>query len=163
MRTLCSIVAVSLLALPALAEDKKKKDGNFDDLFGAPPPKDNLDAMKKATEGMGAKTAADPLPEEKIFYRSDHFAFVRKGVPALMMLGGPAGDVDKWMARAKAWMDSDYHQPGDVVRPDWDWSGARTIAAIGLVIGLRVANADAMPQWIPSAPFSRPAAAAKPS
>lgn len=65
MRRLSLLLALSLLALPALAGDKKKPkdDGvNIDDLFGAPPSKgSNLDAMKKATEGVGAKAGGDAL------------------------------------------------------------------------------------------------------
>jgi hypothetical protein len=108
----------------------------------------------------GATTAPDPVPEERVFYRSDHYAFVQKGVPALMFLGGPAGDVAQWIARAKKWMETDYHQPADIVRPEWHWDGARALAAIGLVTGMRVANADAMPAWLPSSPLNKPRAAA---
>jgi hypothetical protein len=107
----------------------------------------------------GGQMAADPLPEEGVFYRSDHYAFVKKGVPALMLLGGPAGDVAPWIARAKKWMETDYHQEGDIIRPDWNWDGARTIAVIGLITGLRIANAEAMPVWLQSSPFNKPRAA----
>lgn len=109
----------------------------------------------------GGQIVPDPFPEEKVFYRSDHYAFVKKGVPALMPLGGPAGDVAPWVARAKKWMETDYHQPGDIIRPDWNWEGARTVAIVGLITGLRVANAEAMPVWLPSSPFNKPRAAAK--
>jgi hypothetical protein len=64
MRRLSLVIALAVAATPALAEDKKKKDSgvNIDDLFGAPPAKGgNLDAMKKATEGMGNKTGATGL------------------------------------------------------------------------------------------------------
>jgi hypothetical protein len=108
---------------------------------------------------MGTEIVPDPMPEEKAFYRSDHYAFVKKGVPALMLLGGPGGDTAAWVARANEWMKTDYHRATDVVRPEWNWDGPRTLAAIGLVVGLRVATADAAPEWLPKAPFSRPAKA----
>lgn len=111
--------------------------------------------LEAVVTANGGQVAPDPMPEERAFYRSDHYAFVKKGVPALMLLGGPEGDVAPWIARAKKWMETDYHQPGDIVRPDWNWDGARTIAVVGLVIGLRVANAEVMPSWLPSAPFKR--------
>ena len=63
MRALIVVMALTLCASSS-AEEKKKAPppaNNFDDLFGAPPPKTNLDAMKKATDGMGAKTSADGL------------------------------------------------------------------------------------------------------
>ena len=62
MRTLyvAVAVAVAVLSSSAFADDKKdkKKGGDqFDNLFGDPAPKtNNLDAMKAATEKMGAKT-----------------------------------------------------------------------------------------------------------
>lgn len=111
-----------------------------------------LEGVSVAT---GQTVTPDPLPEEQAFYRSDHYAFVKKGVPALMLLGAPEGDVANLIARARKWMATDYHQPTDTVRPDWNWDGPHTLAIVGLVIGLRVANADAMPAWLPAAPFKR--------
>jgi hypothetical protein len=98
----------------------------------------------------------DPMPEENAFVRSDHYAFVKKGVPALMLLGGPAGDVSMWIPRAKKWLETDYHSPSDTVKPDWDWTGPQTLAQLGLIMGLRVANADAMPAWHSTSPFNKP-------
>ena len=103
----------------------------------------------------GNRIAPDPMPEEKSFYRSDHYAFVKKGVPALMLMGAPDGDTDAWVARARKWLKTDYHQPTDTVRPDWSWEGARTIAVITLLTGLRVADADVLPAWLPTSPFNR--------
>lgn len=98
----------------------------------------------------------DPMPEENAFVRSDHYAFVKKGVPALMLLGGPAGDVSMWIPRAKKWLETDYHSPSDTVKPDWDWTGPQTLAQLGLIMGLRIANADAMPMWRSTSPFNKP-------
>jgi hypothetical protein len=98
----------------------------------------------------------DPMPEENAFVRSDHYSFVRKGVPALMLLGGPAGDVSVWIPRARKWLETDYHSPSDTVKPDWDWTGPQTVAQLGMIIGLRVANADAMPAWKAASPFNKP-------
>jgi len=103
----------------------------------------------------GNRIAPDPMPEEKSFYRSDHYAFVKKGVPALMLMGAPDGDTGAWVARARKWLKTDYHQPTDTVRPDWSWEGARTIAVVTFLTGMRVANADALPAWLPSSPFNR--------
>jgi Zn-dependent M28 family amino/carboxypeptidase len=96
------------------------------------------------------------MPEENAFVRSDHFAFVKKGVPALMLLGGPAGDVSIWIPRARKWLETDYHSPSDTVKPDWNWTGPQTLAQLGMIIGLRVANADAMPAWRTTSPFNKP-------
>jgi len=98
----------------------------------------------------------DPMPEEKAFFRSDHYELVKKGVPALMLLGAPGGDEKQWIDRARGWLDKDYHQTTDVVRDDWNWGGARTTAAIGLVVALRVADAPAAPAWNAQSRWQRP-------
>ncbi|HWN10776.1 MAG TPA: M28 family peptidase [Pyrinomonadaceae bacterium] len=111
-----------------------------------------FDEVSAAT---GTIVTPDPVPEENAFVRSDHYAFVKRGVPALMLMGGPAGETSVWIPRMKKWMDTDYHSANDTVKPDWDWTGPRTLAQIGLVIGLRVANAEAMPAWRATSPFNR--------
>ncbi len=98
----------------------------------------------------------DPMPEENTFVRSDHYAFVKKGVPALMLMGVPAGDAGVWLPRARKWLNTDYHSSNDIVKPDWDWTGPQTLAQFGLILGLRVANADAMPAWKTTSPFNKP-------
>ncbi len=115
--------------------------------------------LGKTLEGVlqatGITLTPDPMPEEQAFYRSDHFAFVQRGVPALMLLGGPEGDPAVWIARARKWLETDYHQTTDTVQPNWNWEGPRASATVGLIIGMRVANNDALPAWLPSAPFKR--------
>ena len=116
--------------------------------------------FEEAVRATGNIVTPDPFPEENVFTRSDHYEFVKRGVPALMLAGGPAGDVSVWAARTKKWLETDYHSPNDVVLPGWDWSGPQTVAQVGLLIGLRVANADTPPAWLPSSPFNKPRAAA---
>ncbi|MGB7926345.1 MAG: M28 family peptidase [Pyrinomonadaceae bacterium] len=111
--------------------------------------------FEDVTAATGNIVTPDPFPEEKAFYRSDHYAFVLKGVPALMLLGAPGGDPTPFIARAQKWMATDYHQPTDTVRPDWNWDGPRTLAMVGMIIGMRVADANQMPAWLPAAPFKR--------
>lgn len=103
----------------------------------------------------GVTVIPDPRPEEKAFYRSDHYYFVKKGIPGIMLLGAPAGETKTWIERLKQWEKSDYHQPSDVIRPDWNWDGPRTIAVIHAVLGLRVATQDLMPKWVNTSPFNR--------
>jgi peptidase M28-like protein len=110
----------------------------------------------------GNTVTPDPMPEEKAFTRSDHYEFVKKGVPALMLLGGPEGDVSVWIPRAQKWLATDYHSPNDTIKPDWNWTGPQTLAKLGMVIGLRVANTEAMPTWLPTSPYQRSAPKALP-
>lgn len=111
--------------------------------------------LSDVAAAFSIKVIPDPMPDEKSFYRSDHYAFVKKGVPALMLLGAPAGEASGWIDRMKKWEKTDYHQPTDVIRPDWDWTGPLAIAQVGVVMGMRVANSEQMPSWLQKSIFNR--------
>jgi len=111
--------------------------------------------LRTVATAQGLTVIPDPMPEEKSFYRSDHYFFVKKGVPGLMILGAPGGDVAAWTKRMKQWEKTDYHQPTDIIRPDWNWQGPQTLATLGAVMGMRIANSEQMPSWLPQSPFNR--------
>lgn len=66
-------------------------------------------------------------PESGGFFRSDHFSFAQKGVPAVFA-GGGSQPVDEptraYKARMKQIMKGCYHSTCDEYRDDWDLSGA---------------------------------------
>ena len=119
--------------------------------------------LNEVAAATGLRVIPDPMPEEKSFYRSDHYFFVKKGVPGIMILGAPDGTTESWTDRLRKWEKTDYHQPTDVVRPDWDWSGPRTVAGVMLLMGVRAANAETMPEWLPSSIFNRERGTDKPA
>jgi hypothetical protein len=112
--------------------------------------------LEGVVTATGNSVVPDPMPDEKSFYRSDHYAFVKKGIPALMLFGAPEGSTTDLVARIRKWLDTDYHQPTDTVRPDWNWDGPRELAVVGLIVGIRIANEEAMPRWLVSSPFNQP-------
>ena len=76
---------------------------------------------------QGRTVRADPEPEKGLYYRSDHFSFAKVGVPAfdpdagIDFVGKPAG----WgLKKREEYTANDYHKPSDVIKPDWDLSGA---------------------------------------
>ena len=109
---------------------------------------------------MGMRISPDDHPEQGHFYRSDHFAFARVGVPAVSIGAG-----NDYVGRAAGWgleQDDDYtahryHQPSDEYRPDFDLRGAAQLAEIVLKLGTSLANSRAYPSWNPDAEFRRPA------
>ena len=107
-------------------------------------------------KAMGGEIMPDPFPEENVFFRSDHFAFVRRGVPVVYPISAPAGDLEGFKARAAKWLVTDYHMAADTVQKDWSWKGVQQLAVLGLVVGLRVANQDAMPAWVSTSPYNHP-------
>lgn len=111
--------------------------------------------MADVSMAMGITVAPDPVPDEKVFYRSDHYSFVTRGVPALMLMGAPEGNIQDAMKRMAKWEKTDYHQPGDIIQKDWSWEGAKTVADVMGIMGLRLANADAMPSWLASSRFAK--------
>ncbi|MGD9562355.1 MAG: M20/M25/M40 family metallo-hydrolase [Pyrinomonadaceae bacterium] len=111
--------------------------------------------LEEVARSYGVNVIPDPMPDEKVFYRSDHYSFVERGIPALMLLGAPAGDKEVWIKRIKDWEKTDYHQPGDVILPTWDWEGPETVAEVMAILGWRISEADRMPSWLPSSRFNK--------
>ncbi len=111
--------------------------------------------LNEVASAEGLKVIPDPRPDEKSFYRSDHYYFVKKGIPGIMLLGAPEGEPKIWIDRMKQWETTDYHQPTDTIRPEWNWEGPRMVAEVMAIMGLRVANEENMPAWLSSSPFNR--------
>lgn len=79
------------------------------------------------------------------YFRSDHFNFVKRGVPAVVIEYGK-DLVDP--SRPNKYPRADwYHKPSDEYKEDWDFSG--TLAHVNMMfgVGLAVANADLRPRW----------------
>ncbi len=111
--------------------------------------------LADVSSAMGITVAPDPIPDERIFYRSDHYSFVERGVPALMLMGAPEGDIQATIKRMEEWEKTSYHQPSDTIQPNWAWEGAKTVADVMGIMGLRLANADTMPAWLSTSRFAK--------
>lgn len=111
--------------------------------------------LEDVAKAYGVNVIPDPMPDEKVFYRSDHYSFVERGIPSLMLLGAPAGDKEVWIKRIKDWEKTDYHQPGDVIQPTWVWEGPETVAEVMAILGWRISENADMPSWLPSSRFSK--------
>jgi Zn-dependent M28 family amino/carboxypeptidase len=100
----------------------------------------------------------DSEPEKGYYYRSDHFPFAKKGVPALYADSGiefrdrPEG----WgMERRRDYVAKRYHKPQDEYDPAWDLSGAAEDMGMLQRVGLAVADAQHAPQWRRTSEFRR--------
>ncbi len=119
--------------------------------------KSSLDETIRALVKMqGRNLKADQFPDRGFFYRSDQFNLAKIGVPAAYfdngteVIGKPAGWGTK---KIEEWESTRYHQPSDELTDDWDFSGAIEDTRLGFFLGVEVANADAMPQWVPGDEF----------
>lgn len=98
----------------------------------------------------------DPETEKGYFYRSDHFEFAKEGVPALYIDAGTKyiGKDDAFgIQKRDEYTNNDYHKVSDQVKSDWDLSGAAEDLKLLYLVGLRVANATAWPEWKPGTEF----------
>jgi Zn-dependent M28 family amino/carboxypeptidase len=117
------------------------------------------ETMGAVAASQGRTVRAESRPENGGFYRSDHFEFVRAGVPAAYVsrgidfIGKPA-DFEKHLN--DTFVANDYHRPTDIVRPDWDLSGAVEDVQLIFRLGYDVAAADRYPAWKPGSEFTRP-------
>lgn len=115
------------------------------------------DILEAYAAEQGRRLTPYPNPEQGFYFRSDHFAFAKKGVPALYLDTGTV-HVDKgaeFITEAKAkYVSEVYHTPFDEWRPDWDWTGAVKDVRLMHGVGWRVANSSGWPAWYPGNPFA---------
>lgn len=110
--------------------------------------------LEDVAKVYGINVMSDPLPEEGIFKRSDHYPFVERGIPGLMLMGAPEGARDSLVKRIREWMQVYYHQPSDDIYKTWHWEGAKTVADVMAIMGLRVAGQQEMPFWVSGSPYA---------
>ncbi len=108
---------------------------------------DDLIAVAKQ---HGRSYSPDPRPGAGTFFRSDHFSFAKRGVPALSFSGGQdlvTGGKARGEALSKDYVTFRYHQPADEYSADWDLTGAGQDGAMLLELGLNLANSRSWPAW----------------
>lgn len=106
----------------------------------------------------GMRISPDAHPERGYFYRSDHFAFAKVGVPSVSIGEGDdfVGRPEGWGAQqAEDYTVNRYHQPGDEYRAEWDLRGAVQLTTIVLELARELGNSTAWPTWAPNAEFRR--------
>ena len=114
------------------------------------------DYLRDAAATQQRVLRPDPESEKGFYYRSDHFNFAKKGVPALYIdtgidfVGKPAAYSQQ---KRDEYTNKDYHAPSDEVKPDWDLSGAAQDAQMLFLVGYNVANAGKFPDWKPGNEF----------
>lgn len=97
-----------------------------------------------AVAPMGIKLSPDPMPQESIFVRSDHYMFVKQGVPAVFLATGYANGGEKaW----ETFLSGNYHHPGDDMNQKIDWAAGARFAEANYRITRAMADGDTPPLW----------------
>ncbi|MFI4889549.1 MAG: M28 family metallopeptidase [Steroidobacterales bacterium] len=103
----------------------------------------------------GLALVPDPLPDRNSFIRTDQFSFVREGIPALAFKFGFARDTPEFQIEHD-WRATRYHSPSDdLQQPGVLKEEAVKLDAYVAALALRIANADARPEWLPTSIFRR--------
>ncbi|SMF67485.1 M28 family metallopeptidase [Allosphingosinicella indica] len=100
--------------------------------------------VDRATASAGVKLSPDPMPEQNLFTRSDHYRFVQEGVPSVFLMTGFANGGEKIF---KDFLATHYHKVSDQTDLPFDWNAAAKFARINYAIAREIADAPEAPRW----------------
>ena len=106
--------------------------------------------LRDAAGRYGLRVDPEPNPEAGWYFRSDHFSFAQRGVPAIasrakrdLVRGGRrAGN-----AIISRYNTECYHQPCDEYDPRWTFAAAAQEATVAWELGRQLASSDTRPGW----------------
>ena len=108
--------------------------------------------VAEAATKAGIKLSPDPMPEEGLFTRSDHYRFVQQGVPAVFMMTGFEGPGEKAF---RGFLKDHYHQPSDDLKLPFDWDAGALFAKVNYYTVMGLANGAERPRWYAGSFFGK--------
>ena len=109
-------------------------------------------AVARAGRNMGVSLSEDPLPQEGLFTRSDHYRFVQEGIPSIFLMTGFAnGGREKFTD----FLSTHYHKVSDDLALPIDWKAGAKFARINYEIAREIADAPEAPRWYADSFFGR--------
>jgi Zn-dependent M28 family amino/carboxypeptidase len=117
---------------------------------------DLLDDTIAAAKRMDISFSPDPKPEAGHFFRSDHFPFAKRGVPAISFGSGNDlvdGGIAAGEAMEQAYVTDNYHQPSDEWHADWSFTGMARDLQLLYTVGEELANSTRWPAWSQDSEF----------
>jgi Zn-dependent M28 family amino/carboxypeptidase len=99
---------------------------------------------------LGLGIGPDPFPEQVVFIRSDHYSFIRQGIPALFIKSGFKTIASDTVDRSRSdvdWRKTTYHTPQDDMSQAFDFNAAATHVKLNFLIGLLVCEDAGRPAW----------------
>ncbi|HEY0112548.1 MAG TPA: M28 family metallopeptidase [Allosphingosinicella sp.] len=112
--------------------------------------------VQRAAGRMNVALSPDPLPQEGLFTRSDHYRFVQEGVPSVFLMTGFANGGEKAF---KGFLATHYHKPSDDLKLPIDWQAGAKFARINYLIAREIADSADRPRWYSDSFFGRTVAA----
>jgi Zn-dependent M28 family amino/carboxypeptidase len=117
---------------------------------------DLLDQLVAEAGKYKVSYAPDPKPEAGHFFRSDHFPFAKRGVPAISFGSGQDwihGGVEAGKAAQEAYTTNNYHQPSDQWKAEWTFDGMARDLDILYSVGRDLADSTGWPNWSKDSEF----------
>ncbi len=108
--------------------------------------------VARAAAKMGLGLSPDPLPSEGLFTRSDHYSFVKQGVPSVFLMTGFKNGGEQAF---QSFLKTHYHKVSDQLDLPFDWNAAAKFARVNMLIAAEIANADAAPLWYEGSFFGK--------
>jgi Zn-dependent M28 family amino/carboxypeptidase len=101
-------------------------------------------AVARAAGRVGITLSADPMPEEGLFTRSDHYRFVEQGVPSVFLMTGFKNGGEKGF---KDFLATHYHKPNDDLNQPINYEAGARFALVNYQIARELADMPARPAW----------------
>lgn len=98
----------------------------------------------------------DPNPHTGMYFRADHFAFAKAGVPALFARGNcdSREKGKEWALQKEAeWLANNYHKVTDEYKDWWDLSGVTEDAKLLFEVGYALSMEEGFPKWSENSEF----------
>ncbi|NUO76033.1 MAG: M28 family peptidase [Lysobacter sp.] len=115
-----------------------------------------LDELIDLAKRWDLSYVTDPKPEAGHFFRSDHFPFAKRGVPALSFGSGDDkvdGGRAAGEAAQQAYTADRYHQPADQWEASWSFTGMARDLELLYTLGNGLANSKRWPNWSQDSEF----------
>lgn len=115
-----------------------------------------LDDLVAEAKKHGMTYTADPKPDAGYFFRSDHFSFAKRGVPAVSFGSGNDwvdGGIKAGQAAEDDYTAKRYHQPADEWQASWTFTGMARDLQVLYSVGNDLANSDQWPNWSKDSEF----------
>lgn len=110
-------------------------------------------AAETVARERGIRVQDDPEPERNLLRRTDHWPFLKAGIPGVnFVFGYTPGSQSEAIYRQ--WYRTGYHRPQDDVSQAIDWKAAADFNQFFYALVDRVANQDEPPAWNPASPLA---------
>jgi hypothetical protein len=105
----------------------------------------------RAATRMNLEISPDPIPEQNIFVRSDHYSFVQAGIPSIMLATGFSSPDPRWDQGEgfMGFINTHYHRQTDQLDGELEvlFEQGAKFANINYMIAREITDSDERPEW----------------